>query len=462
MALCKKGLNATVKGGQISIRVSNSHPLIHLANLIDWVYLAELVQPDLEATTQKGSWWLGRNLCLRIHLAVLILQMLFKWTDRNAEFSVKNTALHQVFCGLHLLNKWHCPDHTKIEKFRNRLSSQTHKAICDYILQLASALGFSDPSRVDVDSTVQEANMSYPADSTLMKKLSLKCFKLLEYLKGSGLQAAQGLVIDMKAIARTAQRYFFLAKNTCIEKKRKVFAMYHFLVKQELKPLINLIESLPLDSIKKLPWNFRDAAFQVKEDGWRYILDVAHFVRTHTMKKDKVLSLHLKDTICVMKGKVGKDKEFGRVFQLGRIGGNFLVAYTCTSLKMNDKESLIPVLEEHQEIFGEDVLSSVTTDKGYYSKDNADYVKKCTGSAYGIQRPINVKDQVVAPQKEELYNRRAGVEPIIGHAKLFGLRKSKMKSDGATLASGYRCVTGFNLHQLVKCIEGTVISPSPV
>ena len=461
MALCRKGLDSTVKGGQVSIYVSDSHSLILLANLIDWVYLAELVQPDLKATTQKGFWWRGRKLYLRVHLAVLILQMLFKWTDRNAEFSVKNTALHQVFCGLHLLNKWHCPDHTKIEEFRNRLSPETHKAICDYILQLALTLGFSDPSRVDIDSTVQEANMSYPADSTLMKKLSVKCFKLLEYLKKSGLQSAQGLVINMKAIARTGQQYFFLAKNTCIEKKRKVFATYHFLVKKELKPLINLIESLPLDSIAELPWNFRDAAFQIKEDGWRYILDVAHFVRTHTMKKGKVLSLHLKDAICVMKGKVGKDKEFGRVFQLGRIGGNFLVSYTCTSLGMNDKESLIPVLKEHQEIFGENVLNSVTTDKGYYSKNNVDYVKKCTGSADGIQRLIKVKDQVEAPQKEELYNRRAGVEPVIGHAKLFGLRKSKMKSDGATLASGYRSVTGFNLHQLVKRIEGTAISPSP-
>ena len=74
-------------------------------------------------------------------------------------------------------------------------------------------------------------------------------------------------------------------------------------------------------------------------------------------------------------------------------------------------------------------------------------------NADGVQRPVNVKNQVEGHRKEELFNRRAGVEPVIGHAKKFGLGKSRMKSDEATLASGYRSVTGFNLHQLVRKLE---------
>ena len=52
MALCLEGLDSTVKGGKVSFYVEDSHSLIYLANSIDWVYLAELVQPDLKATTQ--------------------------------------------------------------------------------------------------------------------------------------------------------------------------------------------------------------------------------------------------------------------------------------------------------------------------------------------------------------------------------------------------------------------------
>ena len=53
-----------------------------------------------------------------------------------------------------------------------------------------------------------------------------------------------------------------------------------------------------------------------------------------------------------------------------------------------------------------------------------------------------------------LWHELYGIEPLIGHVKEFGLRKSKMRSDQAILSSGYRCVTGFNLHQMLKYLDG--------
>jgi hypothetical protein len=55
------------------------------------------------------------------------------------------------------VDNWHAPDHTKIEKFRNRLSSKTQQALANSIAKLAVDLGFGDPTKVDFDSTVQEA-----------------------------------------------------------------------------------------------------------------------------------------------------------------------------------------------------------------------------------------------------------------------------------------------------------------
>lgn len=454
MSLCCDGLDSKTKGGKITLVVEESDSLIRLANLINWEYLAELAIPDLKKT-RKGFWWLGRKLKLRIHLAAMILQILFKWTDRGTEFNIKTTALYQVFCGLNIVLNWRCPDHTKIEEFRNRLTPETHKKIGDYILQLAVKCGFAIPSELDVDSTVQEANISYPSDATLMKKLSLKCYKLLTYLMDKGIQMEKDVAINIKMIVKKSQEYFFLSKNFCREARFKIFKEYHSLVKKELTPFINSLKALPGKTLQKLPWNYRDAANVILKEGLKYLLDVTHFIDTKKIKTGKLLSFGMKDVICISKGKASKSVEFGRVFQMGRMAGNFLVCYTCTSLRMPDKVSLKPILLEHQKIFGEGILESVTTDKGYYTNDNVEYVEKLTGNADGIQRPCNVKDQVQALQKEELYNRRAGVEPIIGHAKQYGLEKSKMKSDTTTLASGYRSIMGFNLHQLVRNLETT-------
>jgi hypothetical protein len=56
-------------------------------------------------------------------------------------------------------------------------------------------------------------------------------------------------------------------------------------------------------------------------------------------------------------------------------------------------------------------------------------------------------DEVLA---KTLRDRRAGIEALIGHVEQMGLKRSRMKSDSLTLASGYRCVLGFNLRQLGK------------
>lgn len=72
----------------------------------------------------------------------------------------------------------------------------------------------------------------------------------------------------------------------------------------------------------------------------------------------------------------------------------------------------------------------------------------------GLQRPGNIKSRADMPSKEiqeRLRDRRAGIEPLIGHAKHGGqLGKSRMKTDAATLAAGYASVLGLNMRQLIR------------
>ena len=127
-----------------------------------------------------------------------------------------------------------------------------------------------------------------------------------------------------------------------------------------------------------------------------------------------------------------------------------MLAFESMNLHMNDKEQLVTCLKEHQWRFGPGVLKEVDTDKGYYAQKNILAVEKMGFSMDGVQRPVHIKSRPEGDHLEKLYNRRAGIEPLIGHLKKFGLGKSKMKSDAATLASGYRSVMGFNLNKLAQ------------
>jgi len=168
------------------------------------------------------------------------------------------------------------------------------------------------------------------------------------------------------------------------------------------------------------------------------------------------LSFHAHQVASVKEGKAGKDKEFGRVFQLGRIGGNFLIAFTCNSVRMDDKRLLLPAIHEHREIFGETALKQVGADRGYYKNKNIKEVEALLKNADGLQRTRSAKNRPGEQVAKALKDCRSGIKPLIKHARSFGLGKSKMKSDATTLASAYRSVMGFKLHQLMRHMAGGV------
>jgi IS5 family transposase len=465
MSLCSSGLNASCHGQPVTIDVAATHPLIQLAQVIPWPTLAALVLPDLKRSTAKGKWWLGRKLQLRIHLGAFLLQWLYHLTDRQVEWGLKDNAAYRLFCGWGSVEGWHAPDHTKIEEFRSRVSPDTQRLLANEVAVWARTLGFADPAVMDIDSTVQEANIAYPADAQLMRKLAQKCGTVLAWLKQAKKRyVPKDLQIDLAAINRKAKEYFFLAKNTAMEARRAVFQAYHHLVKQQVKPVIAFCIALSPQAYAALPWNLRRTIDQITGQGWRFLLDVAHFIRTHTIKPGKLLAFQCRAVACIRKGKVGKENEFGRVFQVGRIGGNFLLVGACTSLRMEDAAALCPMLGEHQRLFGEGTLRSCGTDKSYYSAANRKYLRALPGlEEFCLQQPGF--DPATLAESERatftrLAHRRAGIEPLLGHAKQGGqLGHSRMKQDETTLAAGYAAIGGFNLRQLSRHQRGKKIKP---
>lgn len=169
MSLDVEGFTNELDGGDIIIKVDDNHKLLKLARQLPWDEMLEAILPDLQRT-EKKCWWVGRPIRVRIHLGVYILQQMFDLTDRIAEQQVRDNAAFRLFCGYGLLKKWHAPDHTKIEAFRSRLTAETQRKLANLMAQQAVKLNYANPTELDVDSTVQEANISYPAIANLLIK----------------------------------------------------------------------------------------------------------------------------------------------------------------------------------------------------------------------------------------------------------------------------------------------------
>lgn len=456
MSICESGTKSNVQASSVLIKIPPNHPLILLCQKLDWQKISSIVQPDLKKTTKNGKWWLGRKLKLRTHLGVYLLQQLFNKTDRQIEYDVKDNAAYQIFCGKFIVDKWHVPDHTKIEEFRSRLSSETQKTIANHIAENAVKLGFADPSDIDIDSTIQEANMAYPADSGLLKKLGLMANKAATILNTTVRRYIKTPIeVNIKRITSKAREYFFLPKNSTKEIKDKKLMSLLNIVCQEIKAVVTACANLSTAYIKGMSWNQAKTIKQIKTLAEQYLKDVRTFIMQGSMVPTKLLSFHLKETVCFTKEKPGKKYQFGRAFQLCRIKGNFLIAGKSTSSQMPDKAAIKPMIKEHKKTFGSVAINSVSTDKGYFSTKNEKYLRNQGVKEIGIQRPGNIKRAHPKPLSKEchekLANRRSGIEPLIGHAKHKGqLGRSRMKSDKSMECSGYTAILGFNLRQFIR------------
>jgi len=459
MSIGFSGLDTPCCLQPVTIEVSPTHPLIQLAHVIPWQALADMVLPDLQCTTTKGKWWLGRKLTLRIHLGVLLLQWLYNLTDRQVEWAVKDNAAYQLFCGRGLVAPWHAPDHTKIEEFRSRLSPATQRQMANVVAVWATELGFADPAAMDIDSTIQEANIAYPSDAHLMVKMVLLVQKVWTYMKQNMAFFADFLpCVDVKAVKAKARAYLFRDRQDTAHAQTLLQALWHEAFTQ-IHHVRKYFDVLLDYDIHRMPWNIRRALEQVNKHCSNLFLHVASFLCRGAVVPDKALSFHAQAVSCFNKGKAAHRLEFGRTFQLGRIGGNFLVVGACTSIRMEDKASVCPMIEAHQGLFGQGVLQSFGTDKGYYSQANHDYLGAVTGlKEFGLQQPgldIRSLAEREAEVRARLADRRAGIEPLIGHAKQGGqLGQSRMKTDDATLAAGYSAIGGFNLRQLIRHLLG--------
>jgi len=452
MSISNIGLTDKVSGGNISIFVECTEPLLLLADMLPWCEIASLVEDDLRRSSPKGAIHLGPKLYLRSHLASYILQSLRNLTDREMEFSLRFNALYQVFCGRNVIDNWRPPNSSSIEEFRNRLSPEIHREIGICVLKCASKAGFLDPAWMDIDSTVQEANMAYPSDVNIMFKLGVKAKAILPFINSKFPDLA--LSVDLKDIKSKVKGYFFLAKNTDRDVKNKAFSRVHAIVCSYVIPVIDSLMTISEEELSACGKETRNLIELVCNTGGNYLADVEEYIKTGVMVKGKILSLHLSEVMCICKGKAGKPFEFGRVFQLGRMGGNFLLVGEAATVFNSDKDAVAHMVTEHARIFGKGVLKSCATDRGYNTVTNLEALIEAEVTEIGVQHRAMLRPADENEKDVELYNRRAGIEPLIGHVKTdHGLGRSRMKSDRTTLSSGYRSVLGHNLGVILRHLE---------
>lgn len=366
---------------QLSQIINLEHALVRLSKHINWQRLEAKI--DVIYSEGGGQPPLPTRLLVGLHY----LKYAFDESDESVVQRWVENPYWQYFCGFEFLQH-ELPLHpTSMGKWRKRFGDERLDALLAETILVAKETGVAKPAEfhhVNVDTTVQEKNITFPTDAKLYQKARVE---LVKVAKNNDIQLRQSYARKGKSSFRKHSGYAH-AKQM----KR---------AKGELKKLKNYLGRVVRELQRKLP-NPTEPENQLLERAEK----IYHQKRND---KNKIYSVHEKDVYCISKGKAHKRYEFGNKVSVVCTSKNNWILSAQGLENPYDGHTLENALA-HANQLSNTTPKHIYCDKGYRGhKQNGQGKPKVH---------LDGRIPKTATRTEKAWRkRRAAIEPTIGHLK---------------------------------------------
>src|SRR5712692_3315515 len=377
----------------------------------------------------------------------LLLKATRDLTFRQAEDLIRYYAPARYLCGL-TETEW-SPDHNTLHDFEVLLGEEGVRLVNEYVVKLALKERLTFSSLAVGDTTAQEAAIPYPNEMKLMAAFLSSVAsagaragrKLREFVSGTGEQFQQ---------AKQTLREFLLFGTTS-ERRRQGMAQMITHVRAVLGKLGQTLEGLSpqLRGYAKVAFTRVQKLHQVME---RLLPQIEHWHRTGRVARRKIISLVMPKLYSVLRGKMGKQIEFGLNWGITRLKGGFVLAHVAADRQeLSDIRYAVKSVEECKRLFGRAPIA-YAYDRAGHSTANVAKLRELGVCQIGLAPRGRLAWEVEGATKRRLISERIRIEGSIGNFKSrrFGFNRPRARSEGMMGACGQRAVLGMNLSRLAK------------
>jgi IS5 family transposase len=402
--------------------INMKHELVQLGAEIDWAWIDKEIAPLYSENGRPG-------IETRFVIGLLLLKHIYKLSDESVCERWVCDPYFQYFTGEEFFQHAFPHERSDLSHWRKRLGSKLELLLAESlrVANEVGALRTQDLARVNVDTTVQPKNVTFPTDAKLLHA------------------AIRGLnALAKKHAVKLRQSYLRLAKRAAMMAGRyshaKQFKRHH----RCLRFLRTRLGRLVRDISRKINGS------EDLEAVFASPLSRANQIRSQRQRQRgwKLYSFHAPEVECIGKGKASAPYEFGVKASIvstnGQApGGQFVLHATTLPGNPYDGHTLETVLEATQQLTGREI-ERVFADKGYrgHHAPNPHRVF-ISGQKRGVFGTI----------KREL-KRRSAIEPVIGHMKSEGhLGRCYLKGRAGDAANAILSAIGHNLRRVLAWLR---------
>jgi transposase, IS5 family len=386
----------TDKGDLFRLRLDSminmEHALVVLSTELDWSWIEKELS-QYYALEGRPS------VPIRKMVGLLLLKQMYKESDESAVERWIENPYWQYFCGEVYFQKTKPFDPTDFVLFRKRVGETGMEKVLTFTVKLHK--GEEQAQIVQMDTTVQEKNITYPTDQKLASRIMQWTRRIAEWtdvsLKQTYEKEERNLRRQISIQTRTHQGQ---VKRQAASRRMKTIAG------RLIRDVERKLQNIDREHFTPHLEFFKEVLNQKRGD------------------KNKVYSIHEPEVSCIAKGKVHKKYEFGCKISICRtMEKGVITAMKSFTGNPYDGDTIEPTLQQLERII--EPLDGKLPEVVVY--DRGGRGRSQIGQTTVLTPKPNANNQNEKERKwlKELFRKRSAIEATIGHLKSdFGLGRN--------------------------------------